>query len=86
MWFLNIPISTVYINALVLYNGKSLPNFVIRTLLGTDLLWLKNKHYFQLVYALNGVCGFKYNCSNVIHSNVIHKIMFPLFFSANNFL
>ena len=48
---------------------------------------IKNKQFFQQVYAFREVLEFKLNCSNVIHSNVIHKFMFPLiFFYAKNFL
>ena len=32
MWFLNIPVSPIFINTLVMYNGKSLPIFVNRTI------------------------------------------------------
>ena len=38
---LSIPVSPVYINALVLFNGKSLPNFVNRTVIRTISIFIK---------------------------------------------
>ena len=32
MWFLKIPVSPIYINVLFVFNGKSLPTFVNRTI------------------------------------------------------
>ena len=46
---LSIPVSPVYINALVLFNGKSLPSFVNHT---NSLLTCLRRMYFRMEWPL----------------------------------
>ena len=41
MLFLSIPVSPVYINAPVLFNGKLLPTFVNHTIMSIDCVYFK---------------------------------------------